>query len=244
MFYGNRKDIQRVTTLTFDKTKYEIRPIDYKTAMDLVVEFHYLHRKAPCSQAFGLFNTVDTWRENDKPLGVITYGTPASRSLQKGLCGEEEANNVVELTRLWVMEGTPKNAESFLIANSMKLVGKEILVSYAEVDQGHLGIVYQATNWIYTGLSDRHIKWTIEGTDDKHCRHIFDSYGGINKAKKVLGDKMKRGERPRKHRYVFFNTSNKRRRELLSKLRYVIKPYPKNPYFIRIAKKVDRIKTT
>ena len=59
MFYGNRKAIRRGITLTFDKKKYEIRPIDYKTAMDLVVEFHYLHRKAPCSQAFGLFNTVD-----------------------------------------------------------------------------------------------------------------------------------------------------------------------------------------
>ena len=225
--------------MTFDKTKHEIRPIDYKTAMDLIVKHHYLHRKAPCSQAFGLFYKTDGWRETDRPIGVITYGTPASRALQKGLCGVEEANNVVELTRLWVMEGTEKNAESFLIANSMKLVDKEILVSYAEVQQGHLGIVYQATNWIYTGLSDRHVKWTIEGTDDKHCRHIFDSYGGINKAKEILGDKMVRGERPRKHRYVFFNTSNiKRRKELMSKLRYDIKPYPKNPYFIRVDKKV------
>ena len=232
-----RKHTRRETTLSI-KDKYEIQPVSYKVAMDLIVRNHYLHRKAPCSQAFGLFE------KDGRLVGVVVYGTPASRALQKGLCGEEEANNVVELTRLWVMDGTPKNAESFLIANSMKLVEKEILVSYAEVDEGHLGIVYQATNWIYTGLSDRHVKWTIEGTDDKHCRHIFDSYGGINKAKKVLGDKMKRSERPRKHRYVFFNTSGKRKKELLGKLRYPIQAYPKNPYFIRIAKKVDRIKIT
>ena len=48
---------------------------------------------------------------------------------------------------------------------------------------------------------------------------------------------MKRSERPRKHRYVFFNTSGKRKKELLGKLRYPIHAYPKNPYFIRIAKK-------
>lgn len=214
--------------MAFDKTKYEVRQIDYKTAMDLIVKNHYLHRKAPCSQAFGLFHKTNT----DRPIGVITYGTPASRALQKGLCGIDEADNVVELTRLWIEDGTEKNAESFLIANSIKLVTKEILVSYAEAQQGHLGIVYQATNWIYTGLSDKHVIWTIEGTDNKHSRHIFDSYGGINKAKKILKDKMIKGERPRKHRYVFFNTSNsKRKKELISKLRYKIEPYPKNAFY-------------
>ena len=191
--------------------------------MDLIVKNHYLHRKAPCSQAFGLF-------ENDGSVaGVVTYGTPASRAVQKGLCGIEEANNVLELTRLWIKDGTPKNVESFLIGNTLPLVEKEIVVSYAEVEQGHLGIVYQATNWFYTGLSDKHSMWIIQGTDGKHRRHIFDSYGGINEAKKILGDKMVRGERPRKHRYVFFNASNKKRkRYLLSKLRYELQPYPKN----------------
>ena len=203
------------------KDDYSIKPIDYKTAMDLVVKNHYLHRKAPCSQAFGLVN------KKEEVIGTVVYGTPASRSLQKGVCGIEEANNVLELTRLWVQDGTPKNVESFLIGNTIPMVEKEIIVSYAEVEQGHLGIVYQATNWIYTGLSDKHSKWFIKGTDDKHCRHIFDSYGGINKAKEILGDKMVRGERPRKHRYIYFNADKSRRQELINKLRYTIQPYPK-----------------
>lgn len=203
------------------KDDYSIKPIDYKTAMELVVKNHYLHRKAPCSQAFGLVN------KKEEVIGVVVYGTPASRPLQKGVCGIEEANNVLELTRLWVQDGTPRNVESFLIGNTIPMVEKEIIVSYAEVEQGHLGIVYQATNWIYTGLSDKHSKWFIKGTDDKHCRHIFDSYGGINKAKEILGDKMVRGERPRKHRYIYFNADKSRRQELINKLRYTIQPYPK-----------------
>lgn len=35
--------------------KYHIKQIDYTTAMDVIVREHYLHRKAPCSVAFGLF---------------------------------------------------------------------------------------------------------------------------------------------------------------------------------------------
>ena len=196
--------------------------------MEVLVKNHYLHRKCPCTHAFGLFDSKTlTWWGVPKMVGCITYGTPASRPLQKGICGKEEADNVLELTRLWVEDGTLKNVESFLIGNTLSSVDKEIIVSYAECAQGHLGIVYQATNWIYTGLSDKHNMWHIEGTDGIHGRHLFDSYGGINKAKKNIGDKMVRGERPRKHRYIYFNTNTKRKEKLLRKLKYPIKPYPK-----------------
>jgi hypothetical protein len=57
---------------------------------------------------------------------------------------------------------------------------------------------------------------------------LFDEHGGVNGAKAFYGDRLQRHERPRKHRYVFFNTTSKRRRkELLAKLKYEIKPYPK-----------------
>jgi hypothetical protein len=39
----------------------------------------------------------------------------------------------------------------------------DIVVSYAEIEAGHTGVVYQATNWIYTGLSDRHAEWRLDG---------------------------------------------------------------------------------
>lgn len=37
------------------KENYHIEEIPYKLAMDMVIENHYLHRKCPCSKAFGLF---------------------------------------------------------------------------------------------------------------------------------------------------------------------------------------------
>jgi hypothetical protein len=200
---------------------YEIQPIENSIAQDIVVKNHYLHRKAPCSFAFGLFE-----KATDNLMGVVMYGTPASSPLRKGLCGPEEKDNVIELTRLWVDDGVPRNGESFLIGNTIPLVDKEIIVSFAEIEKGHVGYVYQSTNWIYTGLSMVRGNWTVKGLD-KHSHTIADKYTS-KELREKYGDNFITVPRPRKHRYVFFNTpSRRRKKELLAKLRYPILPYPK-----------------
>lgn len=202
------------------KENYYIKPITYQEAMKIIIEKHYLHRKAPCSFAFGLFE-----KATNRIVGCITYGTPSSATLRKGICGEDEKDNVIELTRLWIEDGVPRNAESFLIGNTIPLVNKEIIVSFAEIQQGHVGYVYQATNWIYTGLSAKRTNWTIEGVN-KHSQTIADKYTS-QELKEIYGNKFTLVERPRKHRYVYFNCNKKRKKELLKKLKYPILPYPK-----------------
>lgn len=205
------------------KDLYCIKEIDKKMAQEIHIKEHYLHRKAPCSYAYGLFE-----KETDKIVGVVLYGVPASRSLQKGICGEDYANQVGELTRLWVEDGTPKNVESFLIGNTIKLQGFKILVSFAECRQGHVGYVYQATNWLYTGLSAKRTDVVIDGKVCGHPRHITDKYGGQKQAREILGDRFQLVPRPRKHRYIYFNCNKKEKKILMSKLRYKILPYPKD----------------
>lgn len=80
-----------------------------------------------------------------------------------------------------------------------------------------MGIVYQASNFIYIGLT---IKMTDyrEPTDTRHSRHGYKKKGDLN-AIPI--------ERSRKHRYVYFNCSKKKRKHLVQKLRYKILPYPK-----------------
>lgn len=197
---------------------YLIKQITYKNAMDMVIKNHYLHRKAPCSIAFGLFL-------NEELKGVVCYGTPSSSSLRKGIAGVDNVNNVIELTRLWVNDDVPKNGESYLIGNTLKKCGKEIVVSYADTAQNHLGIVYQATNWIYTGLSAKRTNWTIEGVD-KHCQTIADKYTA-KEIRELYGDKFSLQPRSRKHRYVYINAKGKRRKELYAQLKYPVFVYPK-----------------
>jgi hypothetical protein len=198
---------------------YHIRQIDYKTAMEIIIKEHYLHRKAPCSIAFGLFL-------DESIKGVVCYGTPSSAPLRSGIAGSEYAYNVAELTRLWVCDSVPKNGESFLIGRTICKAGKEIVVSFAEIQQGHIGIVYQATNWIYTGLSAKRTNWTIDGIS-KHCQTLADKYTSAQ-IRAEFGDRFRLKDRPRKHRYVFINAKGKRKEKIMNDLRYRPLPYPKN----------------
>ena len=153
------------------------------------------------------------------------YGTPSSAPLRKGLAGAEHAKNVVELTRLWVCDTVPRNGESFLIGRTLRHAGKEIVVSFADTAQNHIGTVYQATNWLYTGLSAKRTNWTVEG-DSRHCQTLADGFTAAQ-IREQMGDKFSLQPRSRKHRYVFINAAGRRRKELLGTLRYAVVPYPK-----------------
>jgi len=200
--------------------QYVIERISYSMAQEVVVANHYLHRKAPCSYAFGMFDP------SGQIVGVVIYGVPASSTLLKGICGADEAKNVYELTRLWVDDSVPKNGESYLIGNTIKLLDREIIVSYADSSQKHTGIVYQATNFIYTGLSAKFKDPKVIGLENQH--HATYANGMTNKeVSEKYGDRLYWVERPRKHRYIYFNATKSRKRQLLGQLRYAILPYPK-----------------
>lgn len=204
------------------KENYEIKEIDFKTAMDVLIKNHYLHRQAPYSHAYGLFE-----KETNKLVGVVNYGVPASTTLLKGICGESEKSNVYELNRLWIDDSVPKNGESFLVGNTLKLLDKEIIVSFADTSQGHTGYVYQATNFLYTGLSAKFYDYVVKGKE--HMHHTTYAYGmTVAEMKETYGeDNVYRKERPRKHRYIYFNADKRRKKILAKKLKYKVQPYPK-----------------
>ena len=197
---------------------YRIQEIDYRRAMRVMQDRHYLRRKAPCSVAFGLVRDGEIH-------GVICYGTPSSAPLRAGIAGPEHADNVVELTRLWVADEVPKNGESYLIGNTLRHSGKEIVVSFADPSAGHVGIIYQATNWLYTGLSAKRTDWTIEGVK-RHGQTIADKHTA-EEVRAIYGDRFSLQDRPQKHRYLFINATGRRRKELQKSLKYAILPYPK-----------------
>ncbi len=196
----------------------QIKEISYQVAMDCVVKNHYLHRVAPCSFSWGLF-------DKDLLVGVVCYGTPFSAPLRSGICGVSECLNVIELTRLWIQDGYPKNCASFLVGNTLKKVDKEIIVSFADTAQNHTGIVYQATNFYYTGLTPKKNNWTIKN-NSKHSQTLADKFTA-KQLREQYGSDFTMEPRSQKHRYIFFNCDKKRKKELLLKLRYDIMDYPK-----------------
>lgn len=87
--------------------------------------------------------------------GVITYGMGVGLNQYRALLPDIQAGEYVELTRLWSADGLPRNTESRLIAESIALLPPKIrlVVSFADPSRQHVGRIYQATNFVYCGMS-------------------------------------------------------------------------------------------
>lgn len=86
---------------------------------------------------------------------------------------------VLELNRLWVDDRLPRNTESWFVARSLRLLPPRIIVSYADLAQGHSGYVYRALNFDYAGWTDMERKTPrydyIPLDPTKHTRDAFRS---------------------------------------------------------------------
>jgi hypothetical protein len=201
----------------------QVLPIKSEETAPWLLEKHYAKRMCPISYAFGLY-------DDNQLVGVVTYGVPASSSLRSGICGEEHIGKVIELNRLCC--NNKKNYASTLVGRSLQMLPKPaIVVSYADTEQGHVGYVYQATNFIYTGLSAKRTDWKLKGMEHLHGATVADmSRGQENRAQWMrdkFGDDFYLQDRPRKHRYIFFTGSKHQKKVLLESLKYPIEPYPK-----------------
>ena len=200
----------------FDSTQigYLVRKIEPQETRDLILNVHYARRMPPISYAFGLF--LDGGLE-----GVCTFGQPASPRICDGIAGKKWKNIVLELNRL-VLRHNRKNEASRLVGAALRLLPRPmIVISYADTAQNHFGIVYQATNWRYYGLSEiRSDRVFIDGTPAKHGRHITST------DVENLHERTKLVARPRKHRYVHLLANKHTAKQIDRDVRYELKEYP------------------
>lgn len=111
------------------------------------MNFHYAKSVPVNVLGYNVFNELKEW------CGVILYGTGANNNIatQYNL----KQGEVIELVRM-ALNGKQESTSKAL-SISLKLIKKDVplcklIVSYADKDQNHKGIIYQATNWIYTGV--------------------------------------------------------------------------------------------
>lgn len=184
----------------------EVVPIDSKDCVPFLMNVHYLRRMPNIMYAFGYIR-------NSKLIGVCTFGIPASNSLCEGVCGKEYRKDVLELNRLVILPSySEKNLASSFVGKALRLLPrKKIIVSYADTMWGHIGKVYQSTNWHYTGA-------TLERTD---------AFSGGKHSRTCVIDKDIRQSRSSKHRYVFFTGTPRDKKILRRSLKYPILEYPK-----------------
>jgi len=198
----------------------------YEAAKYAVMNWHY-------SQAMpsGKLIKHGVW-EDDTFIGVVLYGRGANRDLLKpyGL----DATQGCELVRIALTEHTA--TVTSIVSASMKDLKKQsprlrVIVSFADLQQGHHGGIYQAGNWIYTGKSIAADEYIINGTrvHGRSARAMRQAkQGGAIKGESTLDWLHKyvdanatRIQGSRKHRYVY--PLDKQMRRKIEKLR---QPYP------------------
>lgn len=201
-----------------------VAPVTRMQCAPFIIDRHYAGRWPSVSWSFGLFDASDL-------IGVVTYGVPSSAPLRRGICGEAYSGNVIELNRLCLLHNR-KNEASFLVSWSLrKLPREKIVVSFADISQGHVGTVYQAANFIYCGLSAKRTDWKVKGKEHLHGQTVADEFRGCDDRAAMMrakyGDDFYLQDRPRKHRYVTFIGSKGFRAKASRALLYQVLPYPK-----------------
>lgn len=139
------------------KAEYEVRPVQMGVAQEMVIAHHYA--KGASKQfvyLHGLFHKSDPWL----CLGIAWWMPPTKGA---ALRLTPDWDKVLTLSRLVILPGQPKNAASYLISQSVKLIqadGRWLkLVTYADTRQGHTGGIYRATNWTFDGMTDATPTW-------------------------------------------------------------------------------------
>jgi len=202
-------------------TAYAVKPINKATAEAVVKAKHYSGRLGIFWEAFGLFDPVGLL------IGVCVFGQP-SAPIQKHAFRDREFR-LYELTRL-VVDAGHANGASTLIAGALRLLKHQpcAVISYADSAHGHCGIVYQATNWLYTGATVAHdVLYMIDGVPT-HGMSVCDRFGITNAVAWAKANGITMVKPGPKHRYFQFVGNRRDVRNMRAKLNYpVIAAYPK-----------------
>jgi hypothetical protein len=202
----------------------EVREISRKECEPFIIGIHYAKRWPSISFAYGLY-------DKEELCGIVTYGTPPSSPLKKGIAGEKNKSDVLELNRL-CLKYNKKNEASKLVSSSLRLLPKnKIIVSFADISQGHTGIVYQACNFSYHGLSAKRTDWKVKGKEHLHGQTIADEFRGVKNRAKAMrdkyGDDFYLEARPRKHRYIYIIGSKTYKKRIKKEIKYKQEVYPR-----------------
>jgi len=235
--------MKELNKLYCDTSTFSIRPITKDIAKNIIVNNHYSGIWTKVSYAIGLFHVSNDEHKffggiNEKLVGVACYGDPVGRNSGASINESLDRTEVLELTRLFVFDGYGSNIESWFVGKTFQWLREnaphiKALISYSDPKAGHLGTVYQATNWIYQGngirWSDSWLFQLTEGGEWQHGRTIFPYYGTNDPAKirEQISSPIWIKKELRKHRYVYFLVNGKERKQLLKGLKHPQLPYPK-----------------
>ena len=134
---------------------FTIEAVPKKTVTSFIEKWHYSHYAGGIQhrQCFALYSP-DGKFGLPRMIGCMIYGQPAM-SNTSAKYHPDNPDRCWELRRLCCIDDTPKNTESFFIGKTLKWLKQntdaEVIISYSDLQQGHEGVVYKASNFINMG---------------------------------------------------------------------------------------------
>lgn len=153
---------------------FRFEVVDVKTVRPFIEQYHYSKSINGCkvSRCYAIYDGTEL-------VGAALFGPLSTTAWKK--YGDVESD-VVELRRLVCLDELPRNTESWFIAQCIKHLKKttafRVCVSYADPYHGHVGYVYQASNWTYVGRTSPDV--LLKTPDGKlyHSRAMRTKYKG------------------------------------------------------------------
>ena len=146
---------------------FTVEPVERKVISSFIEKNHYTHNVNGIShkQCFALYSP-DGKFGLPRMIGAIRYGNPSMSNTAKKY-SPNNPDRCWELRRLYCIDDTPKNTESYFISRTLKWLKQntdiEVVVSYSDLQQGHEGVVYKASNFISMGQTPMGLALMVDG---------------------------------------------------------------------------------
>jgi hypothetical protein len=215
----------------FHPRDLEIRPATVKAARPYVARFHYSGTMPDATR-----EVFAGYYPGSILAGFVVFGMGAGKGQYLAVLPDLKDGEYRELTRLWSPDDMPRNTESRLIGDSLRdLRGVRLVLSYADPAKGHVGTVYQATNWLYLGMTAGGSRLVDENGQELHSRLLSiyrmrhpDRYRGMTTRQIAASLGWSEVPNSAKHRYAMLLGDRRQRARDLRALRVSPSPYPKN----------------
>ena len=214
-FIPNNKNYTDFSNITIDL-------IDPFLANNIIENNHYSGTSVKgVAYHIGVFH-------NGHIKGVVQYGFGIKPQQTCKWVLDTEKDEFLELNRLWLDDSLGFNSESYVISKTLKFIKKKNpklkwIISFADGMMGKNGIIYQASNFVYTGYRKDGGMWYTKDGKRLHSISLWHKHKTIkrNVLEGIYGKPLYKvfgGQ----YRYFYFYDKS-----LTSKLITPILPYPK-----------------
>lgn len=203
--------------------RYYVRAIPGGQGKDFIRRYHYSHSCHNGPMCWGLFDRTD------RLVGVCAFATPGSENVRASVFGPKRVNAVTELHRLYVIDETPPNIESWFVSRALAGLrqsrpGIRAVLTFADSTEGHRGVIYQALNALYCGTTKGRSRFWRDR--EGRLRHPRQCGHNVTPAE-AAGMGWRAEYRGAKHRYLFLVGGRVERRFDRRELLLEVRGYPR-----------------